>query len=81
MNSGVRLLDGFGLTMLAGLPPGDRRREPTMRILPDRPRGVVLPLSVRALPDAVDAVGDQLPALGRRRCPRRRKRAQKGWYQ
>lgn len=75
MNSGVQLLDGFGLAMLAGLPAGDRRREPTMQILPDRPRGVVPPLSVRALPDVVDAVGDQLQALGRRRCPRRQKRA------
>jgi hypothetical protein len=36
---------------------------------------VVLPSSARALPDLVDAVGDQLQALGRRRCPRRRKRA------
>jgi pimeloyl-ACP methyl ester carboxylesterase len=48
MNSGVRLRGGFGLAMLAGLPPGDRRREPTMQILPDRPRGVVLPSSPRA---------------------------------
>jgi hypothetical protein len=75
MNSGVQLLDGFGLAMFVGLPPGDRRREPTMQILPDRPQGVVLPSSARALPDVVDAVGDQLQALGRRRCPRRRKRA------
>jgi hypothetical protein len=48
MNSGVQLLDGFGLAMFAGLPPGDRRREPTMQILPDRSRGVVLPSSARA---------------------------------
>jgi hypothetical protein len=75
MNSGVQLLDGFGLAMLAGLPPGDRRREPTMLVLADRPRGVVLLSSVRVLPDVIDAVGDQLQALGRRRCPRRRKRA------
>jgi hypothetical protein len=73
MNSGVQLLDGFGLAMLARLPPGGRRREPTMQILPDRPRGVVPPS--RALPDVVDAVGDQLQALGRRRCPQRQKRA------
>jgi hypothetical protein len=75
MNSGVRLLDGLGLAMLAGLPPDDRRRELTLRILPDRPRGVVLPSSVRTLPDVLGAVGDQLPALRRKRCPRRRKRA------
>jgi hypothetical protein len=32
----------------------------------------------RVLPDVVDAVGDQLQALGRRRCPRRRKQPRRG---